>query len=89
MHKKRIIVIAIVAVAAVAGYYAFRSWRESNNQVIRVSGNIEMTEVTIGFKTAGRLLERTVDEGAAVKKGPRWPPFRYLLVPLQRCPVLS
>ncbi|HEY9141772.1 MAG TPA: efflux RND transporter periplasmic adaptor subunit, partial [Bryobacteraceae bacterium] len=36
---------------------------------IQVSGNIELTEVNIGFKTAGRLIERTVDEGALVKNG--------------------
>jgi len=34
-----------------------------------VSGNIELNEVNIAFKTAGRLIERTVDEGADVKKG--------------------
>lgn len=34
-----------------------------------VSGNIELTEVNIGFKTAGRLIERNVDEGDTVKKG--------------------
>jgi HlyD family secretion protein len=36
---------------------------------IAVSGNIELTEVNIAFKTAGRLIERTVDEGDGVKKG--------------------
>ena len=34
-----------------------------------VSGNIELTEVNIAFKTSGRLIERTVDEGDPVKKG--------------------
>ena len=34
-----------------------------------ISGNIELNEVNIAFKTAGRLIERTVDEGDAVKKG--------------------
>jgi HlyD family secretion protein len=34
-----------------------------------VSGNIELTEVNIAFKTAGKLIERTVDEGDTVKKG--------------------
>ena len=69
MQKKRIIVIAIVAVVAVAGYFAIRSWQGNNSGMIRVSGNIELTEVTIGFKTAGRLMERAVNEGATVKKG--------------------
>ena len=31
--------------------------------------NIELTEVNIAFKTPGRLVERTVDEGDTVKKG--------------------
>ena len=33
-----------------------------DNRIV-VSGNIELTEVNIAFKTAGRLIERTVDEG--------------------------
>jgi multidrug efflux pump subunit AcrA (membrane-fusion protein) len=40
----------------------------SENRIV-VSGNIELTEVNIAFKTAGRLIERTVDEGDSVKKG--------------------
>ena len=42
--------------------------RTPDNRIM-VSGNIELTEVNIAFKTAGRLIERTVDEGDAVKKG--------------------
>ena len=38
-------------------------------RAIRISGNIELTEVNIAFKTAGKLVERTVDEGAPVRKG--------------------
>jgi len=34
-----------------------------------VSGNIEFNEVSIAFKTAGKLIERTVDEGDPVKAG--------------------
>jgi len=36
---------------------------------IRVSGNIEATEVKIAFKMSGRLIERTVDEGDRVAAG--------------------
>jgi HlyD family secretion protein len=36
---------------------------------IEVSGNIELNEVNVAFKTSGRLIERTVDEGDVVKKG--------------------
>jgi HlyD family secretion protein len=34
-----------------------------------ISGNIELTEVNIAFKTSGRLIERNADEGDAVKRG--------------------
>jgi HlyD family secretion protein len=36
---------------------------------VHVSGNIELTEVDMSFKTAGRLVERRFDEGDTVKKG--------------------
>ena len=59
----------MILAAAAAAVYAFRgSSRKPDNRLI-VSGNIELTEVNIAFKTAGRLIERTVDEGDAVKKG--------------------
>jgi HlyD family secretion protein len=68
--KKRIIVILVVLAAVAAGVYAYRSGiGRTPDDRIMVSGNIELTEVNIAFKTAGRLIERTVDEGDAVKKG--------------------
>src|SRR5438309_3749202 len=67
--KKRIIVILLVVAAAAAAVYAFRGvGRKPDNRIV-VSGNIELTEVNIAFKTSGRLIERTVDEGDSVKKG--------------------
>src|SRR5690242_16973629 len=68
--KKRIIVIAVVLVAVgVAAVYALRGWGRGPSNRIVVSGNLELTEVNIAFKTAGRLIERNVDEGDGVKKG--------------------
>jgi len=66
--KKAIIPILLLAAGGYA-YYKYRgSSRDTANRVV-VSGNIELTEVNIAFKTAGRLIERNVDEGAVVKKG--------------------
>jgi len=66
---KRIIVVFIVLLAAgVAGIYIYRGMGSNQTGRIVVSGNIELTEVNIAFKTAGRLIERTVDEGDGVKK---------------------
>jgi HlyD family secretion protein len=68
MKKRILIILAVVAVAA-AGVYTYRGANKTPENRIVVSGNIELTEVNIAFKTAGRLIERTVDEGDSVKKG--------------------
>src|SRR5512140_550076 len=65
---KRLIPVLILALAA-AGWLGTRAMRRTGNGGIHVSGNIELTQVDIAFKTSGRLLERTVDEGDTVQKG--------------------
>ena len=67
--KKRILIIVLVLAAATAAVYAFRGVGRAPDNRIVVSGNIELTEVNIAFKTAGRLIERNVDEGDRVTKG--------------------
>ncbi len=68
--RKRILIVVIVLLAALGAYLLFfdRAGKNANDQIM-VSGNIELTEVNIAFKTSGRLIERTVDEGDVVKKG--------------------
>jgi HlyD family secretion protein len=68
--RKRIVIVVLVLLAALGAYLLFsdRAGKNANDQII-VSGNIELTEVNIAFKTSGRLIERTVDEGDVVKKG--------------------
>jgi HlyD family secretion protein len=67
--KKRIIIILLLVAVAAAGVYTYRGANKTPENRIVISGNIELTEVNIAFKTAGRLIERTVDEGDMVKKG--------------------
>jgi HlyD family secretion protein len=68
--KKILILLAVLVVAAVVILLGARSWfGRADDRTIRVSGNIELTEVNISFKVPGRLIERAVDEGDAVKKG--------------------
>jgi HlyD family secretion protein len=62
-----VIVIAVIAVAAVLLWSG--GFRRDNPNRIRLSGNIELTEVDISFKVPGKLVERTVDEGEPVRKG--------------------
>ena len=67
--KKRIGILIVVLAGAVAAVYAFRGVGKQPDNRLLVSGNIELNEVNIAFKTAGRLVERTVDEGDDVKQG--------------------
>jgi HlyD family secretion protein len=67
--KKQILIIVLILAAAGAAVWAFRGMPKTPDNRLLISGNIELDEVTIAFKTAGRLIERTVDEGDAVKKG--------------------
>lgn len=67
MSKPKIIIPAAVIIAA----GAFAAWRATHPSagpdLLRISGNIELTEVDLSFKTPGRLLQLAVDEGDFVK----------------------
>ncbi len=65
---RKVILIFVALAAAGAGVYAIHENGRAPDNRLMVSGNIELTEVNIGFKTAGRLIERDVDEGDSVKK---------------------
>jgi len=68
--KKRLIGIVFLLAVAGAGAWAWMHRSSADDdKVIRISGNIEMTQVDIAFKTAGRLIELNTDEGQFVKKG--------------------
>ena len=67
--KKLILAILLLAALATAGVFTYRSLHPETTDRIVLSGNIELTQVDIAFKTSGRLIERTVDEGANVQKG--------------------
>ena len=67
--KKVILAIVLVAALGTAGVLTYRSLHPEISNRILVSGNIELNQVDIAFKTSGRLIERTVDEGDTVQKG--------------------
>ncbi len=70
MNRKRLLpILAIAAIALVVVIWAVRRANGGPRDVIRLSGNIELTQVDVAFKVPGRLAERPVEEGQAVKKG--------------------
>ncbi len=69
MKAKRIVAVVAVAGAA-AAVMAWRAARaRADEREIRLSGNIELTEVQLSFKTPGRMEELLVDEGDLVQPG--------------------
>jgi len=69
VNRPLILLVAALVGLGALGFWLFGWWRSDASQTIRVSGNIELTQVDIAFKMAGKLMERTVDEGAAVRRG--------------------
>lgn len=70
MTRRRIIALVLVAVAVAAAAVFFTVRRnEDAGARVRFSGNIEVIDVPLAFKTAGRLQARLVDEGDPVRRG--------------------
>jgi len=70
MNKRRVVLILVLLAAAGGGaWYWFNAGANRNTSFIPVSGNLELTQVDLSFKTAGRMTELKVREGDFVKKG--------------------
>lgn len=65
MHGKR----WMLAAACGLGLSLMACSGNRDEDSIRISGNIEMTEVNVAFKMSGKLVERNLDEGDPVEKG--------------------
>src|SRR5262245_14655170 len=69
MNKKIIGTALIVSTFGVAGAL-WSSWSgDESAKTIKLSGNIELTEINVAFKAPGKLVALAMDEGAAVQNG--------------------
>ena len=69
MKNKKRLTILVPAILLVAVLAYFILGRSDDGRVIRVSGNIEVTDAEVSFKIPGRVEARLVDEGETVKAG--------------------
>jgi HlyD family secretion protein len=69
--KKRIIGIVVVILIVVAAVFVWQVYfkEKGDEGVLLLSGNMEVTEVNVGFKLAGRIVDLPVEEGQMVKTG--------------------
>ena len=68
--KKRFILITILLALAIFAGWKLRSARsDENSGVLRLSGNVDIREVVLGFRVPGRILEILLEEGEPVSRG--------------------
>jgi membrane fusion protein YbhG len=68
--SKRLPLILIVLLLVGGGiWYARLHWRSASHNALVLYGNVDIREVNLGFRVAGRLKEVLHDEGDAVKTG--------------------
>jgi HlyD family secretion protein len=67
--KKKIAIVALVALIVVALLIVRYVRRSDNDHELLLSGNVEVTEANLGFKLPGRVVELLVQEGDVVKAG--------------------
>jgi HlyD family secretion protein len=65
---RRLVPYALIALAAVGAYWWYQE-REAARREFVLQGNVEVRQVNLGFKVAGRIEHIDVDEGDVVRAG--------------------
>ncbi len=69
--KKKLLIIGVLILSGIAFFLINRLSNRPEEGVLLLSGNVEVTEINLGFKSAGRIVELLTDEGQKVKKDDR------------------
>ena len=67
LKRRIVLIVAGALIIGVAAYIAFS--RNRSSPELTVYGNVDIREVTIGFRVSGRLAGLDVDEGDTVRRG--------------------
>jgi len=68
-RRRAVLILLVLAAVGVGAWYWWNGARNSSPNRILVSGNLELTQVDLSFKTPGRITVLAVREGDFVKKG--------------------
>ena len=67
---KKIIILVCLAAAAGVGYYVYQNRQaEIQGGSLILYGNVDIRDVSLGFRVAGRIAEMRFEEGDQVKQG--------------------
>lgn len=82
MRRRFILVVALIAVLGAGVWLIGKRYLISSNHVPVFYGNVDIREVNLGFRVAGRVQQMLFDEGDMVKEG-------QLLASLDKVPFLN
>ncbi len=68
MKSKRVLLLVLLIAAGAGGYWWFYLHKPAGGPLI-LQGNVEVRQVNLGFKVAGRIEKLNVDEGDVVVAG--------------------
>jgi len=66
---KIVIPVLFIAIIAAVSFWYVRNRNNSDYNKIKVSGNIEATDIRLAFRAQGKIMELLVDEGGVIKAG--------------------
>ena len=71
-NKKPILVLCVLLIACAGYFYYHQSEAVQAAKAaseLRLSGNVDVREISLAFRNSDRILEMFVEEGDSVKKG--------------------
>ncbi|WP_347986189.1 secretion protein HlyD [Methylomonas sp. AM2-LC] len=67
--KKKLIVVTVLLLTLAGLAWLYHDYTSVKDNTLILYGNVDIREVNLGFRVAGRLAKLNVDEGDKVKKG--------------------
>ena len=67
--KKILLSVVVLLVIVASASWAYRAYRSENKAAPILYGNVDIREVTLGFRVPGKLAKLLYDEGDKVKAG--------------------
>src|ERR1700740_2618333 len=69
MRKRLVIILGIVAVLSIAGWFIYQQFTATPQRILTLQGNIDIRQVNVGFRVTGRVKEMKLEEGDVVHAG--------------------
>src|SRR6201982_2713832 len=69
MRKRLVIILGVVAVLSIAGWFIYQQFTATPQRILTLQGNIDIRQVNVGFRVTGRVKGMKLEEGDVVHAG--------------------